>query len=400
MSIRRATYKQFITPTTLADCISQTEWRDAGKSHEEMIMAIAACLGESLTDGSYTFNISTHEDMFVNGQPARSIDALCQDLVLRKISRTIKQLYYIHPGNRNSIIKHIITLLNENTDLWVLRLDVHHFYESIDRERLIADLKAKGRISAQTMMLLDNLFATNPINSISGLPRGLNVSAMLSEFYMKYFDIELRKFPGVYYYARYVDDIIVFCISKEARESVSKYVEEELGKLSLTLNKEKTIFWESYSAKEFVYLGYEFKKKREQVAVSIAPEKLKKIKTRITKSFVRFAKDGKYDELLMRIKYLTGNFRLHQLNRMVPISVGLYYNYKYITNLVCLNELQLYYGKLVNLKSGKLGDKLRLRMTDGQREKLNHYSFKFGFVRRVRYGFNKDQLKKITSCWK
>lgn len=384
----------------MADCISQTEWRDAGKSHEEMITAIADCMGESLMEGSYAFNIKTHEDMFVNGQPAHSIDALCQDLLLRKISRTIKQLYYIHPENRNSIIKHIITLLNENTDLWVLRLDVHHFYETIDRERLIADLKAKGRISAQTMMLLDNLFATDPISCVRGLPRGLNVSAMLSEFYMKYFDIELRKFPGVYYYARFVDDIIVFCISRETRESVSKYIEEELGKLSLTLNNEKTIFWESNSAKEFVYLGYAFKKIREQVAVSIAPEKLKKIKTRITKSFVRFAKDGKYDELLMRIKYLTGNFRLHQLNRMVPISVGLYYNYKYITNLDSLNELQLYYGKLVNLKSGKLGDKLRMRMSCVQREKLNHYSFEFGFSRRVRYGFNKDQLKMITSCWK
>ena len=345
MDYHKSTYQQFITPATLADCISQTEWRNAGKSHEEMVTAIADCVGESLMDGSFAFNIKAHDDMFVNGQPAHSINALCQDLVLRKISRTIKQLYYIRPGNRNSIIKHIITLLNENTDLWVLRLDVHHFYESINCERLITDLKAKGRISAQTLMLLDNLLATDSISGISGLPRGLNVSAMLSEFYMKYFDIELRKFPGVYYYARYVDDIIVFCISKEARETVSKYIEEELAKLSLTLNNEKTIFWESNSTKEFVYLGYAFKKTREQVAVTIAPEKLKKIKTRITKSFVRFAKDGKYDELLMRIKYLTGNFRLHQLNRMVPISVGLYYNYKYITNHNCLNELQLYYGK-------------------------------------------------------
>ena len=59
---------------------------------------------------------------------------------------------------------------------------MHHFYETINRERLIADLKAKGRISAQTMILLDKHFATDPISAISGLPRGLNVSAMLSEF--------------------------------------------------------------------------------------------------------------------------------------------------------------------------------------------------------------------------
>ena len=400
MSTRRGTYQQFITPIALIDYISQTEWRNSGKSREEMITAINNCVGKPLMNGSYSFKIKAHEDMFVNGHPAHSIEALSQDLVLRKISRTIKQLYYIRPGNRNRIIKHIITLLKENSKLWVLRLDVHHFYETIDKEHLISILKEKGRISAQTMMLLDNLWATDPINSTTGLPRGLNVSAMLSEYYMKYFDIELKKFPGVYYYARYVDDIIVFCISKEAREEVYKYIEEGLGKLSLTINTKKTILWDSDSANEFVYLGYAFNKLGDEVKVTIAPEKLKKIKTRITRSFMRFAKDGKYDELLMRIKYLTGNFRLHQLNRMVPISVGLYYNYKYISNHECLCELQQYYSKIVNLKSGKLGGRLRIQMTNLQREKLNHYSFKFGFEKRVRYGFNKDQLKMITSCWK
>lgn len=400
MSSRRATYQQFITPVTLVDCISQTEWRDSGKSREEMITDITMCIREPLMNDSYSFNIKVHEDMFVNGHPAHSIEALCQDLVLRKISRTIKQIYYVHQGNRNSIIKHIITLLNENSKLWVLRLDVHHFYETIDRTHLMSTLKEKGRISAQTIRLLDKLFGAAPINSTTGLPRGLNVSAMLSEYYMKYFDIELKKFPGVYYYARYVDDIIVFCISKEARDAVNKFIEEELRKLSLTLNNEKTILWESASANEFVYLGYAFSKWGDDVKVTIAPEKLKKIKTRITRSFVRYAKDGKYDELLMRIKYLTGNFGLHQLSRMVPIRVGLYYNYKYISNLDCLDELQRYYEKIVNLKSGKLGGKLRLKMTYAQREKLNHYSFKFGFERRVRYGFTKDQLKMITSCWK
>ena len=400
MSNRKSTYYQFITPITLTECISQTEWRDYAKSREEMVAAIDKCLSESLIDGSYSFKIKNHDDIFVNAHPAHSIEALCQDLVLRKISRTIKQLYYIRPGNRNRIIKHLITLLNENNELWVLRLDVHHFYENINRGRLLSDLKSKGRISAQTMILLDNLFALDSIKDKTGLPRGLNVSAVLSEFYMKYFDIELKKFPGVYYYARYVDDIIVFCISKEARDTVYKYIEGELRKLSLTLNNEKTIFWESSSAKEFVYLGYAFKKVGDEVEISISPEKLKKIKTRITRSFVRYAKDGNFDELLMRIKYLTGNFRLHQLNRMIPISVGLYYNYKYITKLDCLKELQQYYNKIANLKSGKLGSRLILRMTEIQRKKLNHYNFEFGFSRRVRYGFNKDQLKMITSCWK
>ena len=400
MSSRRTTYQQAITPNTLIDCISQTEWRDSGKSHDEMTEAIQNCVGDLLNEGTYSFSIKAQDDLFINAHNSHSIDALCQDLILRKISKTIKQIYYIKPGNRNRIVKHIITLLNEKCDLWILRLDVHHFYDTIDRGKILSDLKARGRLSAQTIMLLEKLFQTEEIRVSNGLPRGLNVSAMLSELYMKYFDIELKKQNGVYYYARYVDDIIIFCTTKQAREEAYQRVVEELSKLSLTLNDEKTIFWDQTQAYPFIYLGYAFNKKGDTVTTTIAPEKLRKIKTRITRSFVRFAKDGNYDDLLMRIKYLTGNFRLKQLNRILPITVGLYYNYRYINEYTCLTELQMYYEKVLNVKRGKLGRQISRFLTKTQRKTLQKYNFVFGFRKRVRYSFNKDMLNKIRSCWR
>lgn len=400
MGGRRTTYQQFITPNTLVDIISQIEWRDYGKSRNEMIESIQGCIGNSLADGTYSFDVNVQDELFLNAHPSHSIEALCQDLVLRKISRNIKQLYYIKQGNRNRIIKHIITLLNEKCDLWVLRLDIHHFYETINRKQILSDLKAKGRISAQTIMLLEKLFDSPEIGATDGLPRGINVSAMLSELYMKYFDIELRKQNGVYYYARYVDDIIIFCITEQTRQEAYQRVIEELNKLSLTLNQKKTIFWDNKSNSPFTYLGYAFNKIDNIVSVSIAPEKIKKIKTRITRSFVRFANNGNYDELVMRIKYLTGNFRLKHLNHLMPITVGLYYNYKYITEYNCLHELQMYYEKVLNVKIGKLGTRIRRQMTKNQRKKLQKYSFIFGFKNKVRYDFNKTQLNSIKNCWR
>lgn len=400
MSSRRTTYQQVITPYTLVDCISQAEWRGSRKSHDEMVEAIQNCVGEHLNEGTYSFHIKAQDDLFINAHHSHSIEALCQDLILRKISKTIKQIYYIKPGNRNRIVKHIITLLNEKSDLWILRLDVHHFYETIDRDNLLSDLKARGRLSAQTIILLEKLFQTAEIRVSNGLPRGLNISAMLSELYMKYFDIELKKQNGVYYYARYVDDIIIFCTTKQAREEAYQRVVEELNKLSLTLNDEKTIFWDQTKSFPFIYLGYAFNKIEDAVKITIAPEKLRKIKTRITRSFVRYTKDGNYDDLLMRIKYLTGNFRLKQLNRILPITVGLYYNYRYINDYSCLTELQMYYEKVLNVKSGKFGSRISRYMTVVQRKILQKYNFVFGFQKRVRYGFNKDMLNKIRSCWR
>lgn len=400
MGGQRTTYQQFITPNTLVDIISQIEWRDTGKSRNEMLESIQECIGSSLANSTYSFAVKTQDELFINAHPSHSIESLCQDLVLRKISRNIKQLYYIKQGNRNRIIKHIITLLNEKCDLWVLRLDIHHFYETINRNQLLSDLKAKGRISAQTIMLLEKLFELPEIRAIDGLPRGINISAALSELYMKYFDIELRKQNGVYYYARYVDDIIIFCITEQTREETYQRVLEELNKLPLTLNPEKTIFWDKNSTSPLIYLGYAFNKVDNTVSVSIAPEKIKKIKTRITRSFVRFANDGKYNELVMRIKYLTGNFRLKHLNHLMPITVGLYYNYKYINEYNCLSELQMFYEKVLNVQVGRLGCQIRRQMTKNQRKKLQKYSFIFGFQNKVRYDFNKSQLNSIKNCWR
>jgi hypothetical protein len=102
----------------------------------------------------------------------------------------------------------------------------------------------------------------------------------------------------------------------------------------------------------------------------------------------------------MRIKYLTGNFRLKHLNHLMPITVGLYYNYKYITEYNCLHELQMYYEKVLNVKIGKLGTRIRRQMTKNQRKKLQKYSFIFGFKNKVRYDFNKTQLNSIKNCWR
>lgn len=83
----------------------------------------------------------------------------------------------------------------------------------------------------------------NPIVALStGLPRGLGISAVLSELRMKYFDLSLRRVEGVYYYARFVDDIIVFCSSRRSADMVMETAKAELYKLGLTLNDKSHIF--------------------------------------------------------------------------------------------------------------------------------------------------------------
>lgn len=213
-------------------------------------------------------------------------------------------------------------LLTENVEVRIVRLDVRHFYESIDRQHILAKLIDDARLSYHSLMLLKSLFNDPTIAAGTGLPRGLGISAVLSELYMKYFDLDFKKIEGVYYYARFVDDIIVFCSSEASKEIAWKYAGDELTKIGLQLNEEK-----SYSLNpnqhgaEFTYLGYTFKKTGNRLNVTIAQKKLNVIKTRLTRSFVRFSKDHDFTLLKLRIKFLTGNFTLYNPHTLLPIKV-------------------------------------------------------------------------------
>lgn len=337
--------------------------------------------------------------MYLNGRKKKNFDYLCQNLILRKLHDNIKAIYKVQQADRNNIVRQMKILLNENVDMWVVRLDVRHFYESINREKLITKLVEDARLSYPSITLLQSLFKDPVVASGAGLPRGLGVSAAMSELYMKYFDLSIRRVEGVYYYARFVDDIIVFCSSERSRDLVWEEAKSGLCDLGLSLNEEKSYTWSLNSqGVELIYLGYSFKKRGGVVDISIADKKIKVIKTRLTKSFVRFAQDRNFNLLKLRIKFLTGNFTLYQSDTLLPIKVGIFFNYKLATNIECLDELDKCYQRLLHCRAGKLGS--RIALTKTELKDLEKYSFRFGYTNHVNHHFTNDQMVVITNCWR
>ena len=233
-------YSQSYSPAELYRCATQAERRNSGLKKEELIMAIEGELGNTIAEGTYQFQIKQCYDLYLNGQSKRSMAYLCQDLVLRKLHKNIKRIYAVQQADRNAIVKQMKLSLSEKVEMRIVRLDVRHFYESIDRNRLLTKLVDDARLSYHSLMLLKSLFCDLAIATGTGLPRGLGVSAVLSELYMKYFDLEFKKIEGVYYYAHFVDDIIVFCSSEASKEFAWKYAAEELDKIGLKLNEQKS----------------------------------------------------------------------------------------------------------------------------------------------------------------
>lgn len=392
-------YSQSFTPSELYRCATQAERRNSGLQKEELIEAIGVELGNSIAEGTYRFQIKQIWDLYLNGQGKRSMAYLCQNLVLRKLHKNIKRIYAVQQADRNSIVKQMKLLLSENVEMRIVRLDVRHFYESIDRQRIIEKLIDDARLSYHSLMLLQSLFNDPAIVAGTGLPRGLGISAALSELYMKYFDLEFKKLEGVYYYARFVDDIIVFCSSEASKVLAWNYAGEELKKIGLELNEEKSYSLDpNQLGTDFTYLGYTFKKNGNHLSVTIAQKKQNVIKTRLTRAFVRYSKDHDFDLLKLRIKFLTGNFTLYNPHTLLPIKVGIYFNYRMANDVKALKDLDAYYQRLLHCRTGRLGGAIALSRL--HMKELEKYSFDFGYKNHVNHHFTTDQMAKIANCWK
>lgn len=395
-------YSQSFSPHNLYFCSNQTERRNSGLNKDELVQRLELCVGDRIDKGTFHFQIRTLNDLYLNDQPKSSMEYLCQDLVLRKLYNNIKRIYGVEQSNRNQIVKQVVSLLKEEASKHVIRLDVRNFYETIDRNRLMERFQKDGRLNKQSIGLLKNLFSHPAIAPGIGLPRGLSISSVMSELYMKYFDLEMRRMEGVFYYARFVDDIIIFCNNMTAQKNVWAKVPDMLSNIGLQKNTTKSYEWDNkQQSVDLTYLGYTFLPKGiKNIEVSIAKRKVDVIMTRITKSFVRFSKDGDFDKLKNRIKFLTGNFTLYNPSTLLPIKVGIYFNYNMVTNKAALYDLDKYYQRLLHCRTGRLGSKLASRLSSAQRKNLAKYSFVFGFEHHVNHFFNSAMLADITNCWR
>ncbi|MBD8480892.1 hypothetical protein [Pseudomonas coleopterorum] len=158
----------------------------------------------------------------------------------------------------------------------------------------------------------------------------------------------------------------------------------------------------------FEYLGYSFsvyeppeKNGSREVVLDIAASKIKKIKTRLTKAYLDYCKNRNFELLEMRVKFLTSNFSVLDINRGGYRLAGIYHNYHRIdeaksTALAILDE----YLYLATMSSyGKVFDRFFSITSVAQRRRLLTFSFKRGFSERNYFHFNRSQFKAIRECW-
>lgn len=366
-------------------------------------------LEEKILDESFEFDIKTNDEYYF-------IEDISQKLLVRKLNDNIKRIYKDEQANRKFIIHQVKTLLNETAPFWVIKTDIKAFYESIDRDRIFKKLKNDAMLSYYSVFLLKKIFDHPEIISNTGVPRGLNISSTLSEIYMRNFDKSIQRYKDVYYYARFVDDIIIFLNNKQSAINLFNSLDEIISELQLSLriNTDKTelidglnfkILKKGYNKRpihnNIEYLGYKFylDDNKSKLQIGIADKKIQKIKTRIIKSYLDYINNDDFELLKKRIKFLTGNYGISKTNDGSILKAGIHFNYTHINNLSILKELNVFNKKLIYSKKGSIGVKLDPKLSTLKRDVLKKHCFIAGYKNKTYNSFSFVEMGQIIKCW-
>lgn len=346
------------------------------------------------------------------------------ELVLRKINTNIKKFIKIPTTNRDAIIANIKILLSEGVSYRVYRLDVKSYYESFDSLKIISTISRAPRLSPLTKNMVKDILTQHANSGGLGVPRGLALSATLSEIMMLSFDKKIRSMPDVFYYSRYVDDIIIITSGNEDKEKFKESVSESLPD-GLELNENKTKICSTQKDVQpyknnqsppadvltFEFLGYQFtvceplknndRSPFRNVHLDIAESKVKKIKTRMTRAIISYCKNRDFDLLETRFKFLTSNFSVLDADRERKRLAGIYYNYHRvdIESSKALIQLDSYLKKVALSGNGTVFDDFFCKTTVTQRRRLLRFSFDRGFRGKTFMHFSRENLKLVQECW-
>lgn len=342
-------------------------------------------------------------------------------LILRKINSIICNIYKVKQSNRNYITHDLKNLLLDSTPVFIFKTDIRSFYESVKNKKLLGRLLRDKIVSFEIMEYIRVILSDKTV----GLPRGLNTSASLSELYMREFDAKIKLMNDVGYFARYVDDIIVIFYTRNnlstelAGQELNRkmsIIKSELSKLELEINHRKTYAFyipskghlhtfifsnknggcfllkpgTSKDVIYFDYLGYRYKLDiNHKLSLSIAKNKINKIKSRIFNSFLLFKYDKNFDILEKRIKYLFSNHLIYE-NDSDRLYAGIYYNYSQCDpDGKFLESMECFYNKILKSNKGYL--------LDIQYKALRKISVTAGFIKRIVEPFSHNDIQKILS---
>lgn len=348
-----------------------------------------------------SFKIGLSQKTGPKGKPVFCIDAKPETFfVIKQLQRNIHRIYGVKQANRHDLVCQLRDMLGSKFPFELVRTDISSFYESIDRKRLVEKLDHDQLLSPASKKYIKQVLNSYGAISgtVTGIPRGVGISAYLAELYLRPVDKAIRAIPGLVLYCRFVDDIVaVFARPPTGKDlgSFKDMIITIFGANSLSHNAGKTSEFKlaDTAPKKFEYLGYRFHLKQGQLEISPSAAKVAKYRSRMNAAFAEYWREkpvnpkGAFRKLVGRVEFLTGNTRLS--NSKSRAATGIYFNNSIATDLSSLRLLD---------------KRLKARITELQRtslqKQLKKLKFTTGFEQRRYHNFSTKELQMIVRAWK
>lgn len=355
---------------------------------------------------------------------AYRIRTLPDEIVVRKLALNIKKITKPRRSDRSEIVSNLCRFLEEGVPYRIYRLDVKSYYESFKHSDIRERLLSLPDLCPLDRRHLDALLGHFSTLGGTGLPRGMAISAIVSDALMADFDSWVLSNPSVYFFGRYVDDIVIVTNLTEDPSvflgQVKKMLPDGLAlnemKLSVSTLRERP---QQIKAAlplhkcDVDYLGYRFsvfdpsetsiagKKGFRLVAVEVAPSKVERFKTRIVRSFRDFSKTGDSGSLVDRIKFLTSNFSVYDRTTCKRKLAGIYYGYPLLSvNSDSLEQLDKFLRNAVLSSKGRVFKESSPALTSTVKRTLLSLSFRAGHKEHRFVHFSSSRICQIQECWK
>lgn len=312
---------------------------------------------DRLHDKDYTLNLKTFE---LDGKNIYQVEPSLENLLLMgMLNRNLRSCYKVQPANRIAILNVLRNLLAEKHEAILLRLDIKSFFESISFDKLLDKLEDDGILCPESFKLLEQIRISYKCKGKTnvGVPRGVPCSSFLAEIYMRDIDSRIKGIPGVYFYQRYVDDMVVLIYPKDASQTPSVYYDDickivNSKGLELHLkseeNKTKLIDSRKTGIISFSYLGYHIQIRKGKVSFTLSHDKYSHYEEWLRQAFRTFKYDLSSEKrqgsaltrLLHQLRMMTSNY--HLAGNKHYIMSGIFYKYPLLTStsqLVNLDDL-------------------------------------------------------------
>ncbi|MBR0130740.1 MAG: group II intron reverse transcriptase domain-containing protein [Firmicutes bacterium] len=219
--------------------------------------------------------------VYIYPEPENTVLKLLTWLLLRRFDGLFdRNLYSFRPRrSAKDAVRHLTGIKGIRT-LYSYKVDIHNYFNSVPVDRFLPMLEDALGEDRRLYDFLSSLLSEPcvlekglPVEEQKGIMAGTPLASFYANLYLKGLDHHYQE-AGIPY-ARYSDDIIVFCESRDECEKQAEFIKSCLADMGLELNPDK----EQFSSPEdgWVFLGFSYL----DGVIDIAPATLKKLKQKM-----------------------------------------------------------------------------------------------------------------------